>query len=77
MNGNWNECGDTFILTNHLQKWVFTCIHIVLPVTVIVVGIVTSQSRETAQADGIREEDLSSSIHPHLKEKWEIKTYST
>lgn len=42
----------------------------ILPVAVIVIGIVTSQSSETAQADGIGEEDLGSRVHPHLKEKW-------
>lgn len=43
---------------------------LILPVAVIVIGIVTSQSSETAQADGIREEDLGSSVHPYLKKKW-------
>lgn len=37
------------------------------PVAVVVVGVVTSQSSETAQADGVREEDLGSCIHPYLK----------
>lgn len=40
-----------------------------LPVAVIVVGVVTSQSCETAQTDGIREEDLGSSVHPYLQRK--------
>lgn len=52
-----------------------------LPVAVIVIGIVTSQSGEAAQADGIGEEDLSSSIHPHLEEEqgraWRAQAHST
>lgn len=52
-----------------------------LPVAVIVIGIVTSQSGEAAQADGIGEEDLSSSIHPHLEEEqgraWSAQAHST
>lgn len=42
----------------------------IIPVAVIVVGIVTPQSSETAQADGIREEDLGPSVHPYLQGKW-------
>lgn len=38
------------------------------PVAVVVIGVVAPQSGEAAQADGIREEDLSSSVHPHLQE---------
>lgn len=47
-----------------------------LPVAVIVVGIVTSQSSETAQANGIWEEDLGSCIHPYLMGEWPQR-YST
>lgn len=45
-----------------------------LPVAVVVVGIVASQSCETAQADGIGEEDLGSCIHPYLIQKWHKDT---
>lgn len=38
-----------------------------LPVAVVVIFVVASQSGEAAQADGVREEDLSSSIHPYLR----------
>lgn len=37
-----------------------------VPVAVIVEFIIAAQSGETAQADAIREEDLSPCIHPHL-----------
>lgn len=39
-----------------------------LPVAVVVVVVVTPQSGQAAQADGIGEKDLRPSIHPHLKE---------
>lgn len=38
------------------------------PVAVVVVIVVTSQRRQTAQADGIGEEDLRAGIHPDLQE---------
>lgn len=59
-----------FILTlqdsKYLQEYLIQ-LHQILPVAVIVVGIITSQSSEAAQADGIGEEDLGSCIHPYLK----------
>lgn len=38
-----------------------------LPVAVVVIFVVASQGGEATQADGIGEEDLSSSIHPYLR----------
>ena len=38
-----------------------------LPVAVVVIFVITSQGGQATQADGKREEDLSSSIHPYLK----------
>lgn len=38
-----------------------------LPVAVIVVGVVTAESSETAQADGIGKENLGPGIYPNLK----------
>lgn len=38
-----------------------------IPVAVVVIFVVASQGSEAAQADGIREKDLSSSIHPYLR----------
>ena len=38
-------------------------------VAVVVVLVVTPQSSEAAQADGVGEEDLGPGIHPHLGEK--------
>ena len=38
-----------------------------LLVTVIVVLIVTAQSSQTSNANGIRVENLGASIHPHLE----------
>lgn len=40
-----------------------------LPVAVVVVFVITSQSSEAAETNGIGEENLSSSIHPHLGTK--------
>lgn len=37
------------------------------PVAVVVVIVITSQSRQTTQADGIGEKDLRSSIYPDLQ----------
>lgn len=37
-----------------------------LLVAVVVIFVVASQGSEATQADGIGEEDLSPSIHPHL-----------
>lgn len=42
-----------------------------LPVAVVVVFVITSQGGEAAQADGIREKNLGSSIHPYLKKRIE------
>ena len=79
MNVNLYHMCQPSILINHLLPvglclysyihiYTYTSIHIlVLPVAVIVVGIVTSQSSKTTQADSIREEDLGSSVHPHLR----------
>lgn len=38
------------------------------PVAVVVIIVVTSQSSQTAQADGIGEKDLCPSIYPDLQE---------
>lgn len=38
-----------------------------VPVTVVVIFIVASQRSQATDADGIGEEDLSSSIHPYLR----------
>lgn len=38
------------------------------PVAVVVIVVVTPQSGQAAQADGIGEKDLRPSIHPHLEE---------
>lgn len=38
------------------------------PVAVVVIVVVTPQSGQAAQADGIGEKDLRSSVHPHLEE---------
>lgn len=59
----------------HKKKYKYICSRCsrkesIIPVAVIVVGIVTSQSSETPQANGIREEDLGPSVHPYLKGKW-------
>lgn len=39
------------------------------PVAIVVIFVVASQCVKAAQADGIGEEDLSSSIHPYLRIK--------
>lgn len=62
-------CSLSFIaLQQYPSGWIQ--LYLILPVAVIVVGIVTSQGSETTQADGIREEDLGSCVHPYLKDKW-------
>lgn len=38
------------------------------PVAVVVIIVITSQSSQTTQADGIGEEDLRPSIYPDLEE---------
>lgn len=38
------------------------------PVAVVVIIVITSQSSQTTQADGIGEKDLCSSIYPDLQE---------
>lgn len=38
------------------------------PVAVVVIIVVTSQSSQTTQADGVGEKDLCSSIYPDLQE---------
>lgn len=43
-----------------------------LPVAVVVILVIASQSREAAQADGVGEEDLSSSIHPYLRTEQKV-----
>lgn len=50
----------------HYHRNIHLLVSTFLPVAVIVIGIVTSQSSETTQADGIGEEDLGSCIHPYL-----------
>lgn len=45
-----------------------------LPVAVIVVFVVAAQSCQRPQTDGIGEEDLGASIHPHLVQKEKNKT---
>lgn len=47
-----------------------------LPVAVIVVFIITSESSQASNADGIREEDLGACIHPHLEPKNKIAIWS-
>lgn len=41
---------------------------IFLPVAIVVILVVASQGYQTSLADGIREEDLSASIHPYLEQ---------
>lgn len=38
-----------------------------LLITVVVVSVITPKRSEETKANGIREEDLSASIHPHLE----------
>lgn len=40
---------------------------VVLPVAVVVVVVVAPQGCQAPQADGVGEEDLCASIHPHLE----------
>lgn len=42
-----------------------------LPVTVIFIGVVTSKRGKKSKTNCVGEENLSTSIHPHLK--WSIK----
>lgn len=60
-----NDTGNESL--NHPANSLSPFVFFFLPVAVVVIGIVASQSGEAAQADGIGEEDLSSSIHPHLE----------
>lgn len=40
-----------------------------LPITVVIITVIAPKSSQTSQTDGIWEEDLSPSIHPHLREE--------
>lgn len=56
--------------------WVYNkeCVDIVdILVTVIVVFVVASQSSQRPQTDGVGEEDLGASIHPHLTQKTQFQ----
>lgn len=45
-----------------------------VPVTVVVIFIVATQRSQATNADGIGEEDLSSSIHPYLSGRMQEQT---
>lgn len=58
-----------FKLRLRYNRWLMLCnwSFQFLPVAVVVIFVVASQCGKAAQADGIGEKDLSSSIHPNLR----------